>query len=248
MEKMRKPFQGVRNILRFNWHFYAVAFLVIVVTTLFSEHFPRIFLLIPLTIAMLMSSSLIISCYIYDFSSLYSLDWLPILPDKSTLINIHAGFDETSELLNAKFSSCQLQAVDFYDPHKHTEWSIKRARKAYPPYPNTLTTSTQHLPFEDQSIDCIFVLLAAHEIRHNQERILFFRELNRTLRPNGQIIVTEHIRNLPNFLAYTIGFFHFFPKKIWINTFHSAQLELKSEKNITPFITSFTLQKNGNTP
>ncbi len=32
--ELRKPFQGVWNIIRFNWHFYVVAFVVIFISFL----------------------------------------------------------------------------------------------------------------------------------------------------------------------------------------------------------------------
>jgi hypothetical protein len=64
-----------------------------------------------------------------------------------------------------------------------------------------------------ETIDQIFVLLSAHEIRDRQERAIFFSRLKESLKSEGSIVVLEHLRDLPNFIAYTIGFFHFFSKK-----------------------------------
>jgi ubiquinone/menaquinone biosynthesis C-methylase UbiE len=91
----------------------------------------------------------------------------------------------------------------------------------------------------------IFAILSAHEIRNDEERNSFFKELRRALTATGQIIVTEHLRDTANLLAYNIGFFHFHSKKTWLNTFHSAGLSVASEIKITPFITTFILDKNG---
>ena len=41
------------------------------------------------------------------------------------------------------------------------------------------------------------------------ERTLFFKELHRILKREGELVIVEHLRDLPNFLAYTIGFFHY---------------------------------------
>jgi hypothetical protein len=50
---------------------------------------------------------------------------------------------------------------------------------------------------------------------------------------------------LPNFLAYTIGFFHFFSKRSWKKVFEKSELVIADQQNITPFIIAFSLKKNG---
>ena len=89
-------------------------------------------------------------------------------------------------MLQTKFKNAELIALDFYDPKKHTEVSIKRAREAYPPFANTTQIQTSHLQLESNSADKIFVILSAHEIRNENERITFFKELTRVIKPSGQ--------------------------------------------------------------
>lgn len=91
------------------------------------------------------------------------------------------------------------------------------------------------------------MILSAHEIRNEIERIELFKELNRVIKLNGQIYVTEHLRDFPNFLAYNIGFFHFHTKSSWLKTFNDANLKIRQEIKLTPFISTFILYKNGNT-
>lgn len=193
--------------------------------------------------------SLLVSSYIYDFSNLYAFDWLHIFPTKEKLkiVNIHAGFDETSSILQQKFNASCLQVFDFYNPILHTEVSIKRARKAYAPYPDTISISTSKIPLDDQSIDFAFVIFSAHEIRNDEERIIFFKELNRIIKPDGRIIVTEHLRDFYNMLVYNIGGFHFHTKRTWRHTFSNAELHIEKAIKTTLFITHFILEKNGNT-
>ncbi len=251
MEKLRKRFQGTRNIIRFNWHYYVIAFIMVIVlqvsTIYLSENFaiyPSIFsFLIALTIII----SLSVSCYVYDLSGLYQLNWLNNLNigEKSNVVNINAGFDETSDLLKNKFKFVNLTVLDFYDPKKHTEISIKRARRLYPTFPGTKQVCTSNLPLEDKSIDAVIVMFSAHEIRNFTERVKFFEELRRVIKSNGQVIVTEHLRDMANFLAYNIGFFHFHSKSTWIKTFESAGLTIHSETEYTPFITTFILKNHG---
>jgi SAM-dependent methyltransferase len=248
MAQIRKPFQGVWNVVRFNWHFYLLSFAVLLSVLLcgiFVESlqiYSVIFFVIALGATLI---SLFVTYYVYDLSGLYDLFWLNDLDTEQSekIVNINAGFDETSAILADKFKSSELIAFDFYDSSKHTEVSIKRARKAYPPYPNTKQISTSKIPLDDNSADKIFAILSAHEIRSREERNVFFRELHRILKPNGRIVVIEHLRDTSNFLAYNVGFLHFHSKKSWLENFQSARLEIEREIKITPFLTILTLKK-----
>ena len=251
MGKMRKPFQGVWNIVRFNWHFYILSFAVLLLLLLLLNY-TRSSFQIHLFIAGLLIFlptfiSLSVSYYVYDLSGLYNLNWIDSFKDNeiNSIVNINAGFDETSILLKNKFPNSELLVFDFYDPKKHTEVSIKRARKTYALFPNTKSVSATRLPTPDNSADKIFVIFAAHEIRNEQERNDFFKELKRVIKPTGEILITEHLRDVPNFLAYTIGFLHFYSKQTWLKVFQLTGLSVKSEKKITPFISTFTLTKYG---
>jgi SAM-dependent methyltransferase len=250
---IRKPFQGILNIIRFNWHFYVIALLLIVAMFFVLKFLPRplqITAIIILSLAIAgITISLIVSFYIYDYSGLYSLNWLDKLPigsDKQ-LVNINAGFDETSPVIQEKYPGCNLLVFDFYDRSKHTEISIERARKAYPAYPGTKPINTYDIPLKANSIDYIFLVFSAHEIRNDDERAEFFRQLGNALKKDGKIIVTEHQRDINNFIAYNIGFFHFFSSGTWKQTFTNAGLFIESAFKVTPFISTFVLIKNGTT-
>lgn len=253
MVQIRKPFQGVWNIIRFNWHFYLFASVLAIGILLLRNYLPDAYhIYISILLSLLIGTtfiSLLVSFYIYDFSDLYKLDWLKGLeiPQSCKILNINAGFDETSVLLKGKFPDSELIAYDFYDPAKHTEVSIKRARKAYPPFPDTQQVTTSNFSLQDNYADNIFVILSAHEIRSNEERAIFFREIERVLKPGGNIVVVEHLRDIPNFLAYNIGFLHFISRSAWCNTFGDANLKILREQKITSFITFFILGKHETT-
>lgn len=248
----RKPFQGVFNIIKFNWHFYLLSFALIVLM-LFASFLIPVFYPYVITasviIALLSIISLLVSFYVYDVSSLYQLKWFNKFNEGKpvTILNINAGFDETSELLQVKFKKAALVIFDFYDVEKHTEISIKRARKAYPPHPYSITVNTNNLPLENNSIDFAIAILSAHEIRDERERITFFEGLNRIIKPEGYIFITEHLRDLSNLLAYNIGFLHFHSRATWIRTFTKAGLKIVEEEKTTPFITTFILQRHDHT-
>ncbi|PJJ59564.1 class I SAM-dependent methyltransferase [Hymenobacter chitinivorans] len=248
---MRRPLEGVWNVVRFNWHFYVGAggsLLVLAAVAGFAPAAWRPYLLGLLALgAAPVLISLLVSYYVYDVSELYRLGWLPIDPaSRGRLVNIHAGFDETSGLLQQRFARAQLRVFDFYDPQLHREVSIKRARAAYPPFPGTVAVQPGALPLPAASTDYALLLLSAHEIRQQRERVAFFAEVRRTLTPQGRIIVVEHLRDPANFLAYTIGFFHFYSRATWRRVFRAAGLEVVQEQKITPFVSAFTLQVYGN--
>ena len=251
MERMRRPFEGVWNIVRFNWHFYVLfAILVPVVyylLSLFLNSTAAIIGLVVLVVPVL--KSLLVSYWVYDRSSLYEMTFLEDFQfsDSDTIVNINAGFDETSEIIRTRYPRASLKVFDFYDPERHTEVSIKRARKAYPPYPGSIQIETTQLPFEEDTVSAVFLIMSAHEIRDEVERRKFFQEINRILLPQGNVVVVEHLRDLPNFLAYTVGVFHFFSRRNWLKTFSAADLFLQKEIKITPFVSSFILSKNGAT-
>jgi hypothetical protein len=245
----RAAFQGVWNIVRFNWHFYVLAGVLIAFLVTASRFLPDsirpIASVLYVATVTAMAVSLSVSLYVYDLSGLYRFAWLRSLEINadSCVVNINAGFDETSELIKALHPSTELIVLDFYDPARHTEVSIKRARRAYPPYPGTQSISTASLPLPDHSADCVLLLMSAHEIRSEDERSRFFKEIARIAKPTGKIAVTEHLRDVPNFLAYNIGFFHFFSQNAWQRTFAQAGLQVTQKIKTTPFVSTFLLEK-----
>ncbi len=247
MGTIRKPFQGITNIIRFNWHYYLIILTVILLISIFKSTlpppFPQIANAVLLVSIIPVGLSILISIYVYDLSGLYNLKWLDGLgiAKGGTMIHITAGFDENSAALQAKFPDPEFHVFNFYDPLKNTEISIRRAIKAYPPFPGTINIDSTRLPLADHVADTVFVLLSAHEIRLDAGRIAFFMELKRVLAPGGKIIVLEHLRDLPNFIAYTIGAFHFFSRAAWKHDFKSANLQLLQEIKITPFMSAFIL-------
>ena len=249
MEIDRKKFQGVLNILSFNRHFYVIglAVLVLIIATFIYFQLPNLFLWIIISAFIYgLIMPLIVSAYVYDYSGYYNFNWLKNCglndSEKQLIININAGFDETSFSIKNKFPKSNLKVYDFYNPKEHTEPAIVRARKVTIEYPNTKQIDTNKIPLEDKSVDIVFLLSAAHEIRSNTEKVIFLKECHRVCKPNGKVILVEHLRDLPNFLAFSIGFAHFFSKDIWNSVFKKAGFINGKEKKFTPFMSIFTYQ------
>jgi SAM-dependent methyltransferase len=251
MVPLRKPFQGLRNVVRFNWHFYLIALAAALALSVIGAVGPPAFRSYAIALLLLLLASVLtslaVSDYVYDFSALYRLTWLPATsPAHPSVLTVNAGFDEISALLQHKYAPSHLLAFDFYDPARHTEVSIRRARRAYPPFPGTRAVDTRGaLPLPDDSVDLALAFLAAHEIRDPAERAAFFREIRRVVKPTGLVIVTEHLRDTANFLAYNVGFFHFYSRRVWLATFQQAGLRVRQQIRITPFISAFILSPHG---
>jgi hypothetical protein len=251
---LRRPFQGVTNIIRFNWHFFLGGgiFLVAALSALFftGNELRTAILLASACICLSVCISLAVSWYVYDFSPLYEFQWLQMFTTSKTMrvVNLHAGFDETSQIIRQRFPQAQLQVFDFYDAEKHTEVSVKRARRIYAPFPGTTSISTEHLPLSDRSAEMILNIFALHEIRNREERIRFMNMQRNALTVGGACIVMEHLRDTPNFLAYNLGALHFFPRKEWMITFAAAGLRIQKSFTVTPFVTVFILKPDYGKP
>jgi ubiquinone/menaquinone biosynthesis C-methylase UbiE len=243
----RRPFQGVLNILSFNRHFYIIGLGLI--ASLFAANWifswpDYLFWILLFATLYGLLMPLIVSAYVYDLSGFYQFNWIPrqLLNRKEPLeiVNINAGFDETSFLVESKFPNSTIQVFDFYDSSRHTEPAIKRARKVSITYPNTREIDTSKIPLNTKTVDIVFLLSAIHEIRSQSEKEVFLKECHRVLKPGGQVVMVEHLRDLPNFLAFTIGFTHFFSRKTWKNAFMTAGFSSFEEKKFTPFMSIFT--------
>ena len=247
MEIKRKSFQGVSNIIKFNWHLYLIILIILILLFIFSfaikNEFNNVFTISFIFGLITILNSLFISYLIYDFSDLYKLNWLPNTNNKKTL-NINAGFDETSQIIIDKFPKTELIICDFYDPKKHTELSIKRARKAYPNSQSCLKIQTNYLPFDDNSFDYVLATFSIHEIRNDEEKIQLLKEIQRIIKPNGEIFITEHLRDLKNFFFFNVGAYHFHSKKNWLNSFKKSNINLKTELKNYFLISTFILKKD----
>jgi len=240
----RQTAEGVLNIVRFNWPFFAwsaVGAAVLLMIALYAHSGVALAGLIAFILLVIgVMIPLLVSFYVYDLSGLYKMSFLKgISPQK--VVNLTAGFDETTEILQEKFPEAEVLTFDFYRKEAHTEPSIRRARNRLPTKAGTLSISTSEIPLPDGEVDLILAFLSLHEVRDATERVRFLTETKRTLAPHGGIIIVEHLRDLPNFLAYSIGFLHFHSRRTWHQSFSSAGLTISHEDYLSPFIRIFKL-------
>ena len=245
----RRPYQGVVQILQFNWRSYvatAGAVGVALVALPFLPSPGRTVLLLGTAPALFwLISSLMVSHYVYDRFPLYDLNWVRSVLSRAPQrwINFHCGLDETSAILAAIFPDAASQVVDIFDPLAMTETSIQVARRVrHQTIPST-SMRYDSLTFPAESFDAAFSIFAAHELRHHDQRMRLFREIVRTLTPDGEFILMEHSRDWRNFLAFGPGFLHFFSQRAWRKAASDGGLIVRTELSTTPFVHVYVLRR-----
>jgi hypothetical protein len=246
----RGKWTGMLAIARFNWPFYIVA-IVVLFASIFTFQlgggwafcsglgiFGCLYFLL---------GSLGVSHWIYDRSDLYQWRWLDrVLGNETTgrFVLCHSGFDEASGMLKQKFPDVAWTILDHYDPATMTEASIRRARILFPPTAGTVAAPFDHWPLAEASQQCVFGLLAIHELRSEIERAAWFAEARRCLTPDGKVIIVEHVRDIANFAAFGPGFVHFHSIAAWRRSWETSHLRLDDHFCITPFVRVFVLKRS----
>ena len=245
----RRQWQGMMTILRFNWPQYLCAALVCIAALAGVIFAGSSIFKIACGIAAAGAAyfgivSLVVSHLIYDRSDLYRWRWLDSILQgvtPSSVIFCHTGFDETSSTLKKRLQPEAWTLLDHYDPLLMTEPSIRLARSLHPPPPETIGASFDQWPVESGSADLVLALLAVHEFREAIQRIAWFTEARRSLKPGGRIIIVEHLRNAANFIAFGPGFLHFHSRSDWHRCWEAAGLHAVDEFSITPWVAGFAL-------
>lgn len=249
----RGRFDGVIQIIRFNWPRYAVATFGLLAATWWLTEKPDSFPAVRLCAwvggflcAWWSVASLAASHWIYDRSPLYRWAWIPdVLPEPPLRwLNLHAGLDESSPALQRLFPLSQGTAGDFYDQAEVTEASIHRARARQAELPPSVSVNPLKLPYPDQAFDTVFLLFAAHELRNAACREGFMNEIRRVLAPNGRVLLVEHDRGFANFAAFGPGFLHFLPAGEWRRLAATARMSIELERRMTPFVQIIQLRKS----
>ena len=241
---------GVRQILRFNWPFYAAAACVTVTLPALERHGvmagfrPLVYAGVACALAWTVSS-LAASWIVYDVSSLTRWTWVPgaIGFAPRTWVNVHASLDQSTPTLRSMFGASNGRVFDIFDPIEMTEPSIVRARRLARNAVAAERVDFRHLPAAAGSVDAMFLFLAAHELRTDRARETFFSELHRVLAADGRVVVAEHLRDLANLAAYGPGFLHFHSRRTWRRCFERSGFVTDREFSITPFVQVFVLRR-----
>ena len=243
----RGQFDGVLQIVRYNWTLYIVAVLVstLVVFLVDVVHPPAalagLLILGALAAVFWLALSLAVSHYVYDRSDLYRWEWIRerVAPNPRHVVNIHAGLDETSPALQEMYPAAEVTILDIYDPAEMPEPSIARARREARSPLASVNADFRRLPLETASADLVAVIFVAHELRRATSKEAFFREAWRVLPPGGRLLLVEHLRDGWNLAAFGPGAFHFFPRQEWLRVAGATGFQLADEFSRTVFVRAF---------
>jgi SAM-dependent methyltransferase len=246
----RGPFDGVLQIVRYNWTLYLTAIMaaVAVVALVWLLRPPPILAEILIAGAAVgvfwLLASLAVSYYIYDLSDLYHWEWirvqLGVHPHR--LVNITAGLDETSGALRRLYPDGELTILDIYDPKAMPEPSIARARLEGHALLETIPADFRSLPLLTGTVDAALVIFTAHELRERSARDAFFKDVRRVMTPDGRVLLVEHVRDAWNLAAFGPGAFHFFSRQEWLRVARTAGFHLDREIAKTAFVHAFLLR------
>ena len=247
----RGPFDGVLQIVRYNWNLYIAALSVcaLVVGLVLVVHPPTLLAAVLILGAVAsvfwLALSLAVSYYVYDRSDLYWWQWIRerVAPNPRHVVNIHAGLDETSLSLQEMYPAAELTILDIYDPAEMPEPSIARARREARSMLASVKADFRRLPLPNASTDLATVVFVAHELRRRASKEALFRELARVVKPGGNALLVEHLRDGWNVLAFGPGAFHFFPRREWLRVARATGFELSAEISRTVFVHALVFRR-----
>ncbi len=238
----RGRLQGTCEIIQYNLHQYlgALGFLVLAVAALLFLQLSSILLWVLLFAIAIVGywsiASIIVSYFVYDASRIYDPVWMRTLIDDrpAKWANMHAGVDDFSGPLSSAYGQ-PLYNWDIFDDGIMTEPSIQRARSIRGNAP-AAPVDFRELPCSVGELDAIFAFFVLHEIRDASLRRKCFDEIARCTAPSGKLVIVEHLRDFPNFIAFGPGFLHFWPRSEWLQSASLAGFELLNETSMTPFV------------
>jgi Methyltransferase domain len=185
-----------------------------------------------------MIASLTASYLLYDQSDLFRLRRWPrdLVPaDTRNALLVHASFDPISRKLEAIFPTMSLIVYNIFGNRHEKDRGVAVSNRVFPPHPDEAKIDPTGLPEADDSQDIIFGVTAIHELLTHERRVQFFKEAQRVLRQDGQLILIEQMRTPLNFLFFNIGAFHFLTPREWRRCISEADLVVTREKKMTPF-------------
>ena len=243
--------RGLRQIVQFNWPFYAAAIAVAAILPASAMRLPLPWLVRAaayaggVLVVLWIVASLAASWVVYDCSRLMEWDWVlqALGFSPKSWINLHAGLDESTPALREIFKHASGRVFDIFDAREMTEPSIGRARRLARNIIAPEPADFRHLPVATGTIDVATLLPSAHELRSETARSALFAELRRVLGPGGRVIVAEHLRDWANFLAFGPGALHFHSRRTWALCFSRHRFDIHREFSITPFVRVFVLRR-----
>jgi SAM-dependent methyltransferase len=237
----------VGRVVAFNWPRYTAVVVAIALAAAVPVPGPARY---PLHVgaalaAAWVAAGLAVTWWVYDHSPLYRWRWIADLltapPDRYAVVS--TGLDEVSPALRELFPAARAVLLDLYDPRLTAGGSIRRARSLVPPPAATRAARPDRLPVPAGTVDAVFLVFAAHELRAGNQRRALFAEISRTLRPGGRLVLVEHCRDAANIATYGPGAWHFYPRREWLRLARGSGLTPVAHRSMTPLVHALACQR-----
>jgi SAM-dependent methyltransferase len=239
--------RGVGRVVAFNWPGYAAVITAVALAAAVPVSGPARY---PLRVGAVLAGAwiavgLLATWWAYDRTPLYRWRWmaelLPAPPQRYAVVS--TGLDEVSTTLRTLFPAARPVPLDLYDPRLTRGGSIRRARALVPPPADAQPARPDRLPVPDGTLDAVFLVFAAHELRAVGQRRALFAEIARGLRPGGRLVLVEHCRDAANITAYGPGAWHFYPRAEWLRLGRGAGLTPVAQRTMTPLVHAVAYQR-----
>jgi len=243
-------FDRALSLARYNWPLYLIC-MITALAGIAAAATP----LLPTWIRVVAALGGVIACWyavasfwafhvMFDRSDFLSGRWLARCIDDSPnrCVQLSVCLEETTLPIEEVFPAARCTNLDLYDDTVMTEPAIARAKQvagasaALPAKPSAL-------PLANDFADLTIVTLAAHEVRDRSQREVLFQELQRITDTKGQLVLAEHLRNVPAALAFGPGMFHFYPRSQWTSLAEKTGWMIEKEFDITPFFHVFVMKR-----
>lgn len=242
-------FDRAFSLARYNWPLYVVCFFGAVigfllwVTPIAPAPVKYVGLVGAIVATWYAVASFLAFQVMFDRPDFLSGEWLSscVTQSPKTCVQLSVCVDETTLPISKVFPNAQYVELDLFDDSVMTEPAIARAKQEAGGSAS-IVAKPDALPLSDDVSELTVVTLAAHEVRDAHKRKSLFLELSRITASNGQLIVAEHLRNIPALLAFGPGLFHFYPRATWVTLAKESQFKIESEFDITPFFHVFVLR------
>lgn len=194
------------------------------------------FTVLGILILLNITLAIIASYLFYDRSILYKPKKLFFdlkFNSDTKAILLHASFDPISPELEQIITPNNLSVYNIYGNRHEHDKAIEISNQIFPPSKREIMINPSNLPDKSESVDFILAITSLHEIMSQENRVAFFKEAKRVLKPDGKLIIVEQLRNKMNFLFFNIGAFHFASLTNWEKGISEGGLKIVKRGNIT---------------
>jgi len=232
---------GTLTVVRFNWPKYAaVAGLAAAAVAACVLGAPPAWVVVSWLVVAAggawSASSLLATWWVYDRSRVYE----HVAADLGAVgewATLHAGFDDATPVLAEVIGRPPALVLGLSGPARS---SLRRARRTDPA---TGAVDAGAWRRATSSLDTVFLTFAVHEVRDRRDQRALFAQLHRVLRPGGRLVVTEHLRDLPNAAVFGPAVLHFQRARCWRDRAAEAAFTATGESTITPYVRRFTWRR-----